>query len=150
MAWFKVDDSFHMHPKVMAIPRRDRMACLGLWLTAGVWSAQQLTDGFIPSYMLEEFGAEVSHGDILGQVGLWRKEDGGYRFHDWDQYQPRRSEVEKRRDMERQRKAEWRAKKAAKAAATSNNADANVPDMSHGTETSRDEVSPLSRPDPTP
>lgn len=163
MAWFKVDDGFYTHPKVMAIPRGERMACIGLWLTAGVWSAQQLTDGFVPFYMLEEWGAATDYGNTLCHVGLWQYvpevsqrdnlgQDGtvpGYQFHDWKEYQPQRSEVEQKRNEERQRKAEWRARKKTKTASTSRNGDAPVPEMSHGTKTSGDEVSRLSRPDPT-
>lgn len=112
MAWFKIDDGFYDNPKVKMIPRSKRMECLGLWVTAGTWSSKHLTDGVIPGYMVEEFGAELSHGDILVQVGLWRQKGTAYQFHDWLEYQPSRASTLAMREKERQRKEEYRAKKA--------------------------------------
>lgn len=112
MAWFKVDDQFGSHPKVMQIPRAERHACLGLWLHAGVWSAQHLTDGFVPGYMLDELGANVSHRDRLVTVGLWTAEGDGVRFNDWPDHQPTRAEVLAAREKERLRKEAYRKKKA--------------------------------------
>lgn len=108
MAWFKVDDSFGTSPKVMTIPRRIRMQCLGLWVTAGTWSAQHLTDGRIPDHMIEEWGAEVSHGDALVASGLWERDTDSYVFHDWSDYQPTRVDTLANREKERRRKEDWR------------------------------------------
>jgi hypothetical protein len=115
IAWFKVDDGFASSPKVLSIPRRDRLAAIGLWTIAGTWAAKHLTDGVIPSYMIEEFGAEVSHGDILVDAGLWRIEGDGFVFHDWSDYQPKRIDVLAHRERERLRKEAFRAKKAGNA-----------------------------------
>lgn len=71
MTWFKVDDATPTDPRVLKIPRRERLACMGLWTLAGAWSSKHLTDGRIPAYMLEELGADMSHGTTLVTVGLW-------------------------------------------------------------------------------
>lgn len=71
MAWFKVDDRFYSSRKVLRIPRRFRVAAVGLWTLAGSWSAHDLTDGFIPWYMLDEFGADEELADALVSAGLW-------------------------------------------------------------------------------
>ena len=113
MAWFRVDDQFGTNPKVMQIPRAERHACLGLWLHAGVWSAQHLTDGRIPGYMLDELGADVSHRDRLVTVGLWREDGDDVVFNDWVDYQPSRVDVLAMREKERRRKEAYRRKKAA-------------------------------------
>lgn len=110
LAWFKVDDGFYSSPKVLSIRRAQRLPALGLWVAAGTWSAKHLTDGVIPSYMLEEFGAEVSHGDILVTAGLWRRDGEDYVFHDWADYQPVRSDVMANREKERRRKEAYRKK----------------------------------------
>ncbi|MCW2287010.1 hypothetical protein EDF60_1661 [Leucobacter luti] len=112
VAWFRVDDQFGTNPKVMQIPRAERHACLGLWLQAGVWSAQHLTDGRIPGYMLEELGAEVSHRDRLVTVGLWQEDGDDIVFNDWADYQPSRADVMANREKERRRKEAYRLKKA--------------------------------------
>lgn len=112
MAWFRVDDQFGSNPKVMQIPRSERHACLGLWLHAGVWAAQHLTDGRVPGYMLEELGANVSHRDRLVAVGLWREDGDGVVFNDWSDYQPSRADVMAMREKERRRKEAYRQRKA--------------------------------------
>ena len=57
MVWFKVDDGFYSSRKVLSIPRRHRLAAVGLWAMAGNWSARELTDGKVPTYVLDELGA---------------------------------------------------------------------------------------------
>lgn len=93
MPWFKVDDSFWGHPKVLAIPRKERMAAVGLWTLAGAYCAQQLTDGRFAEYMLEEFGASKKSAGWLVEVGLWETTEGGYSFHDWLHHNPAADDV---------------------------------------------------------
>lgn len=145
MSWFKVDDGFASSPKVLSIRRRDRLAAIGLWTIAGSWAAKHLTDGFVPDYMIEEFGAEVSHGDTLVDAGLWSRIESGFVFHDWSDYQPKRIDVLAHRERERLRKEAFRAKKAG-----------NTGESPGGTDSRRDvgqtRVSGLpdpTRPDPT-
>jgi hypothetical protein len=89
MAWFRVDDSLAMHPKVLAAGAR----AMGLWTLAGSWSSYYLTDGFIPRHVVGFLGGKQADADKLVQVGLWRAADGGYLFHDWHKYQPTSTEV---------------------------------------------------------
>lgn len=146
MAWFKVDDQFGSHPKVMQIPRAERHACLGLWLHAGVWAAQHLTDGHVPDYMLEELGAELSHRDRLCEVGLWSETGEGIVFKDWPDHQPTRSEVMAAREKERLRKEAYRAKKAAN---TGQSPDGTPSDGDAGHQQASGHPDPA-RPDPAP
>jgi len=95
MTWFKVDDSFHSHPKVLAAPP----AALGLWVVAGAWCSANLTDGFVPDYVLQRLLPDAAQ--LAGQLvtcGLWRRAKGGYRFHDWSQYQPTKEEATAQRE----------------------------------------------------
>ena len=111
MAWFKVDDRFYSHPKVIGVPMRS----LGLWVLAGAWSADQLTDGFIPRTALPMLnGSRPADARPLVDAGLWAVVDGGWRFHDWQDMQPSRAAVLERREEDRKRKAEARAAKKAK------------------------------------
>jgi len=111
MPWFKVDDNLAYHAKTVAAGN----AAMGLWVRAGSWSAQQLTDGFVPDHMIATLG-NVAQARKLCDVRLWIREEGGYRFHQWahEGRQPTRQETERRREEDRVRKAEARAAKAAK------------------------------------
>ena len=108
MAWFKVDDKLHSAPKLLSIPRKYRLACLGLWTLAGSWSADQLTDGMIPDYMVEEWGGTKILVDWLVKADLWQKVEDGTQFKNWDEYQPTKSDVEAEREKNREKLRKWR------------------------------------------
>lgn len=90
--WFKVDDSFFSNPKTAMLSD----GATALWLRSGSWSAQQLTDGFIPARMVPMFRGSDDSVRELCEVGLWERDDerDGYRFHDWSDYQPDGEEVD--------------------------------------------------------
>jgi hypothetical protein len=93
--WFKVDDSFHAHPKVLATDAD----ALGLWVVAGAWSSSHLTDGFVPDHALPRLlpgSADLCRK--LVAAGLWRKVRGGYQFHDWSDFQPSAKDVREMRE----------------------------------------------------
>lgn len=103
MTWFKVDDNLADHPKALAAGN----AALGLWVRAGSWCGRQLTDGFVPDAVVASLGTR-SQANKLVEVGLWNKVLGGYLFHEWEERQPTRDEVEHRRKLDRERLARWR------------------------------------------
>lgn len=88
MTWFKIDDNFSMHAKVVIAGN----AAIGLWARCGAWSAQQLQDGLIPVEIANMLGRK-SEIDSLVRAGLFEPVDGGFQMHDWDKYQPAASEV---------------------------------------------------------
>lgn len=99
MTWFKVDDSFHAHPKVLAT----EPDALGLWVVAGAWSSAHLTDGFVPDHaLLRLLPGSATLASKLVAAGLWRKARGGYRFHDWNDFQPSASDVRATREKRAQ------------------------------------------------
>lgn len=108
MPWFKVDDTLAMHPKVVVAGN----AAMGLWVRAGSWSSQQLTEGRIPRAMLSVLGARPRDAAALVAAGLWVETDDGWAFHQWADRQPSRQQVEAERAAaaERQRRARERAK----------------------------------------
>lgn len=105
--WFKVDDAFALSPKVITAGN----AAIGLWVRAGSWSMQQLTDGFIPKEMVPALGGKPKDVQQLIASGLWSPETSGYRFHDWSEYQPSRRKLEEEKEATRQRVEQWRRKK---------------------------------------
>jgi len=149
MTWFRVDDKFWGHPKQTALPA----GAVALWVRAGSWSADQLTDGRVPEHMVLMLGAKRRDAQQLVTAGLWAVVDGGYQFHEWTEWQPTREEVHAKRAEEAERKRKWREKRAADKAA----AEASVPDVSQwdnsvasgGTDAGVPDLSRSSRPDPT-
>lgn len=107
MTWFKVDDALAFHQKALIAGN----PAMGLWVRAGSWCGQQLSDGFVPSQIAGMLGT-TEQIEALVFAGLWIGTDGGFLFHEWEQHQPTRAEVEERRVKDRERKAEWRASKA--------------------------------------
>lgn len=100
MTWFKVDDSFHSHPKVLAA----EPAALGLWVVAGAWCSANLTDGFVPDYAVPRLLPDAARlAEKLVACRLWKRTKGGYRFHDWREYNPTASEVNSEREAARER-----------------------------------------------
>lgn len=120
MAWFKVDDGFYTSRKVLSIPRRHRLAAVGLWTMAGNWSARELTDGKVPTFVLDEIGATETLIRALVEARLWldhrstepRPDDDhastGIEFVNWSEYQPTRASVEAERAAARERQRKRR------------------------------------------
>lgn len=106
VTWFKVDDSFHSHPKVLAASP----AALGLWVVAGSWSGANLSDGFVPDHVLPRLLPDsATLARELVAVGLWKRARGGYRFHSWGEYNPQRDAVEQERKAARERMRKLRS-----------------------------------------
>lgn len=93
----RLDDQFTEHPKVV------EAGPLAAWLyVCGLtYCARQLTDGFIPAAQLPRLtsGPVGKLAARLVAVGLWEPADGGYRVHDYLDYQPSRDEVEEARQQ---------------------------------------------------
>lgn len=124
MTWGRVDDQLHAHPKAEALGDDVlALAAVGLWSLALSWSCDQLTDGRIPAGRVTRIVGDAKLGTKLvarlRAAKLWhgvnepcpkghercdayRRDEEGFRFHDWEDYQPTRAEVE----AERERKAD--------------------------------------------
>ena len=138
----------------MRIPRRERPAAIGVWTIAGAWSMHEMTDGFVPAYMLEEWGGDESNAATLVSAGMWEEDerdgDHGWQFVNWDEYQPTKADVEARRERDRERKRNQPRDKGGKFAGRTVNAmdSARNPD---GADTdSRGNVSDSTVPLPSP
>lgn len=126
MAWFKVDDQLAFHQKTMMAGNE----AMGLWVRAGSWSSGQFTGGFIPEATAHAMAnEEICHR--LAMAGLWDSVEGGYQFHDWDDFQPDAHEarVKKAATSEKRRIA---GKKGAEARWAKENTDGKQPDLPSG------------------
>lgn len=82
MAWAKVDDGWWCHPKVMGLG----LAARGLWVSALSWSCAQRRD-VVPASFVAMVGGSNDEANALADAGLWVADGGGWRIHDWAQYQ---------------------------------------------------------------
>lgn len=161
MTWFKLDDGFHCHPKVLEAGNE----VIGLYVRCGSWASQQLTDGFVPTSIALLYGScELT--EVLVAVNLWTRVSGGWQMHDYLTYNPSKQQVQADRHAaaERQKRARERAREAREAresardshAVTHTNGHASSHASSHAVTTpvSHADVTPAvtvppTRPDPT-
>lgn len=106
MPWFRIDDNFAFHQKVMAAGN----AAIGLWSRAGSWSMQTLSDGFIPDDTVRKLGTK-REAERLVAVGLWDRLPSGYAFHQWEDRQPTKAQVEADREAAKERQRKRRQRK---------------------------------------
>ena len=107
MPWFKVDDGFHGHPKVVELS----LAAVGIWALSGSWCAKYLTDGVITLRAIERMEGDEALALELVARGLWLEVAGGYEFKDWAEYQPLKVAIEAERLAARERMIVVRAQK---------------------------------------
>ena len=106
MTWFKIDDDFFFHPKVIAAGN----SAIGLFVRCGSWASNHLTDGFIPDKVIEMFGNDADITRLV-EVGLLEETDGdGYLMPAFLDYNPSADEVKATRaaSAERQRQSRGR------------------------------------------
>ncbi|KAA6215124.1 mucin-2 [Streptomyces albofaciens JCM 4342] len=119
MTWFKVDDTFYGHPKTLKAGN----AAVGLWVKAGAYAAQHLTEGVVPGVVAQLYGTAPQARKLVA-AGLWHEHGhtcphpkckqpapGDYFMHDFLIYNPTRAKVEgeRARSAERQQRARERA-----------------------------------------
>ncbi|MEV0726032.1 hypothetical protein AB0I37_25040 [Micromonospora purpureochromogenes] len=114
MPWFKVDDGLHAHMKAV----RAGVPAMGLWVLAGSWSSNQLTDGWVPDYIVSRLDPDFrEHAATLVRAGLWVEDeldgDKGWRFHQWEEHQPSSESVLAKREAARERMRRVRGQRAA-------------------------------------
>ena len=102
MPWGRLDDSLYDHPKLDALGR-NRLSCIGLNILAVSWCNRFLTDGFVPENRVVHLGGTRLLAESLVSAGLWERADGGYRIHDFLDYNESREDIQKDRERSRER-----------------------------------------------
>jgi hypothetical protein len=113
--WFRLDESFHSHPKVIAAGNE----AIGLYVRCGTYAAEHLTDGFIREDIAALYGAghtgsrrnprtgkPETLSETLARTTLWRRMRGGWLMPDYLDYNPSAEQVKQDRKnaAERQRR----------------------------------------------
>lgn len=113
--WFKVCDKFHANKKARRLrrshgtKRRDASAH-GVWVQAGSWSGDNLSDGFVPEEVVESFDDDWREiAERLVEAGLWVSDevDGepGWRFVHWSEFNDEHETVMRDRQYKKMRTA---------------------------------------------
>lgn len=98
MPWFRIDDGFYDHVKVVRLQAHPRFGmALALWTLAGSWASKQMENGRVPSAIVTRLGFHLKDAEALVSVDLWHKTDDGYVFHDWARCNETREQIEERR-----------------------------------------------------
>lgn len=105
MPWFAVEDTLAFHRKTLAAGN----AAMGLWVRAGSWSMQILTDGEVPADVARTLGTPAEARRLVA-AGLWVPKDDGYEFHEWSDRQRSRVKVAADREAARVRQERARQK----------------------------------------
>jgi hypothetical protein len=117
MAWVRLDDDFHQHPKILNAWRHDP-ASIGLATLALSWSGRYLTDGQIPrSFVDQWFEAPFDRNraiQALEAAGVWVPNDDGWQIHDYLAYQDSREQILAKRQAESARKQRGRDAQSAR------------------------------------
>lgn len=122
MPWFKIDDGFHCHPKVLAAGT----PAVGLYVRCGSWAAQQASDGIVPKQVARMYGTPRMIKALI-EAGLWHQKGhdcpacpeldaNSYAIHEYLDRNPSRVDIEKERKAKSERQQKWReGKKKAQA-----------------------------------
>lgn len=99
MTWFKTDDKFWSSPERLSAS----WAAIGVWVTAGSYCSDQLTDGIVSKNAQKLLRIRPKTAQELVAVGLWiAHENGDYEFKNWPKFNPMKAEVEARREQLRE------------------------------------------------
>ena len=103
--WAQLDDHFHDNPKVLDAP----LPAVGLYAIGLSYCSAQLSDGFIPRSVIVGIRGWTGAAAELVRRHFWEPaEGGGYRVHDYLEWNKSREQVLKDRAMARDRKAKSR------------------------------------------
>jgi hypothetical protein len=109
--WSKLDDALIDHRKIFAagrlIGKNGPAVALGFYTVGILWANKHLSDGFLPKAVIEGFGhvdRPLSVADALAKVDLFERVTGGFKIHDFGEYNPLASVIKKKRKDDRIRK----------------------------------------------
>jgi len=82
---------------------------MGLWVVAGAFAAQYLTGGHVPDWYIQSWPSGRRLAARLVAAGLWEVADDGWQFHEWDERQPSKEDVQTARKANARRQQLFRS-----------------------------------------
>lgn len=111
MPWARFDDRFPSNRKVRLLSD----AAFRLYVSAICWSAENLTDGVVKKTelrLVSDVKAASRRAQELVEAGLFEAlEEGGWKIHDYHEYNPTAEQVRADRAAKTARQQRWRKKK---------------------------------------
>jgi hypothetical protein len=111
MPWARFDDRFPSNRKVRLLSD----AAFRLYVSAICWSAENLTDGVVQKTelrLVSDVKAASRRAQELVEAGLFEAlEGGGWKIHDYHEYNPTAEQVKADRAAKTARQQRWRKKK---------------------------------------
>jgi len=86
----RLDTGWHAHPKIVGLG----WAAMGLHCWSISYSDHHRTDGFVPMGVWPSLGGTSTAVKVLVAAGLWEPVAGGYRVHDYLDYNRSRADLE--------------------------------------------------------
>jgi hypothetical protein len=110
--WAKLDDSLFDHAKIseagrLIDKRVGRAIALGFYTASILWASKHLTNGYLSEAVLEGFphvDEPLAIADAFTQVGLFERENGGFRIHDYTDWNPSAQAMKRKLRADRDRK----------------------------------------------
>jgi len=102
MTWIKLDDGFPSNPKIVNLSDHS----FRLYIAGLCYSGKYLTDGYIPMAIVKQYG---DPGELL-ERGLWIEAEDGVQVVNYAEYQTPKSEVEKKKEQNRDRASRYRSR----------------------------------------
>jgi len=116
--WAKLDDALIDHHKIAdagaQLGKNGQGLALAIYVVGLMYGAKHLTDGYLSQAVVANFrhvAEPLRVADALTKVKLWEKVPGGFKIHDYHEYNPGSTAVKEHRANDRQRKADERAAK---------------------------------------
>lgn len=114
MPFGRLDDKANGNAKLLALSD----PAWRMWGCALIYCQDNLTDGFVPDHAIHAFGVRAKNKELVadelcsalvpGKGPLWHHEKGGYRLHDYFDWNPSKVEVLKMRADAKDRIARFR------------------------------------------
>ena len=110
MPFFRVDDTFHSHPKTVALlaDPDGGQAAVGTWALCGSWCGEQLTNGRLSLAVVVHHGGTEAQAEALIRARLWERRKGAYLFHNWKKWNPTKEQTLAKRKANAERVSRWR------------------------------------------
>ena len=116
--WVRVDENFPEHPKVLKagelLGENGCGRAAAVWLEALCYANKHLTDGFISKAVARRFRLDTNPLQVIRifsrkSVALFESKIGGWKIHDYHNYQFAKAEIEETRQKARDRMRRVRA-----------------------------------------
>jgi hypothetical protein len=103
--WVRIDDGLPRHPKFRSLT----VDAAWLWLCGNCYASEYLTDGFVsiqslPTISIVPIQNVTEQAARLVAAGLWHEAEGGFRIHDFHDFNPTAEQVKLKQEADRIRK----------------------------------------------